>query len=70
MRITFQDLREETQMEIWDEVRIFLVCAGYIEPRAEDEEYAAYEHRVNQAVNDYINRHNVSMNYDLCPTSN
>ncbi len=70
MRITFQDLREETQLDVWDEVRIYLVCAGYIEPRAEEESYADYEHRVYQAVDDYINRHNQSFDYDLCPTSN
>lgn len=70
MRITFQDLREETQLDVWDEVRIFLVCAGYIPPRAEDEAYADYEHRVYQAVDDYINRHNQSFDYDLCPTTN
>lgn len=69
MRITFQDLRTETQMDIWDEVRIFLVCAGYITPRTEEESDDAYEHRVNQAIDDYINRHNVSFNYDLCPTT-
>ena len=70
MRITFQDLREETQLDVWDEVRIFLVCAGYIPPRAEDEASADYEHRVYQAVDDYINRQNQSIDYDLCPTSN
>lgn len=70
MKITFQDLREEAQMDVWDEVRIFLVCAGYIEPRTEDESDADYEHRVYEAVDDYINRHNDSFNYDLCQTSN
>lgn len=70
MHITYQDLRTDAQMEVWDEVRIYLVCAGYIEPRGEDEEYVEYEDRVNRAVDDYINRHNISMNYDLCPTGN
>ena len=70
MKITFQDLREETQMDVWDEVRVFLVCAGYITPRTEEESYDAYEHRVYQAVDDYINRNNLSINYDLCPTTN
>lgn len=70
MNITFQDLREETQMDVWDEVRIYLVCAGYIAPRTEEESEGEYEHRVNRAVDDYINRHNASFNYDLCPTNN
>lgn len=66
MRIRFEDLREETQLDVWDEVRSYLVCAEYIEPRAEDESYDAYEHRVYKAVDDYINCHNASFNYDLC----
>lgn len=70
MRITFQDLRTETQMDIWDEVRVYLVCAGYITPRAEEESEVEYEHRVNQAIDDYINHHNNSFNYDLCQTIN
>ncbi len=70
MKITFQDLRTETQMDVWDEVRIFLVCAGYIAPRTEEESEADYEHRVFQAIDDHINRHNDSFNYDLCQTSN
>lgn len=70
MNITFQDLREETQMEVWDDVRLYLVCAGYITHRAEEESEADYEHRVNQAVDEYINRHTVSFHYDLCPTNN
>jgi len=70
MHITFQDLREEAQMDIWDEVRIFLVCAGYIAPRTEEESETEYEHRVYEAVDEYINRHNVEFNYDLCPTNN
>ena len=68
MNITFQDLRTEIQMDIWDEVRVYLVCAGYIVPRAEEESEADYEHRVNRAIDDYINRNNASINYDLCPT--
>jgi len=70
MNITFQDLREETQMEVWDDVRLYLVCAGYIAPRAEEESEADYEHRVHQTIDDYINRNNVSFHYDLCPTNN
>lgn len=69
MNITFQDLRTEVQMDIWDEVRVYLVCAGYITPRAEEESEVEYEHRVFQAIDDYINRHNVSIHYDLCPTT-
>jgi len=70
MNITYQDLRADAQLEVWEEVRIFLVCAGYVPPRADEEDYVAYEDRVNQAVDDYINRHNASFNYDLCQTSN
>ena len=71
MNITFQDLRTETQMDVWDEVRVFLVCAGYIAPRdPEQESEIKYAHRVYETVDDYINTHNVSFNYDLCQTSN
>lgn len=69
MNITFQDLRTEIQMDIWDEVRVYLVCAGYIPPRREEESEADYEHRVYQTIDDYINRHNVSIHYDICPTT-
>lgn len=45
MRITFQDLREEAQLDVWDEGRVYLVCTGAIPPRAEEESKADYEHR-------------------------
>ncbi len=70
MQIRFEDLRQDAQLYIWDEVRIYLVCTGAIEPREEDEAYADYEHRVYEAIDDYINRNNVSFNYDLCQMSN
>ncbi len=38
-------MREETQLDVWDEVRAYLVCTGAIPPRAEEESEADYEHR-------------------------
>lgn len=70
MNITFQDLRTEAQMDIWEEVRIYLVCAGYIDPRREEESEADYERRVNETIDDFINRHAMIIHYDLCPTIN
>ena len=45
MRITFQDLREEAQLDVRDEGRVYLVCTGVIPPRAEEESEVDYEHR-------------------------
>ena len=59
MNITFQDLRTEIQMDIWDEVRVYLVCAGCIPPRREEESEADYEHRVHQTIDNYINRNSI-----------
>ena len=45
MRITFQDLREEAQLDVRDEGRVYLVCTGVIPPRAEEESEVDYEQR-------------------------
>ncbi len=70
MNIFFQDLREETQLEVWEEVRSYLLWAGSIEPQSPEEGMDAFERRVHETVDEYINTHNHCICYDLCQTTN
>lgn len=70
MNISFQDLREETQLEIWEEVRSYLLWSESIEPRSQEESADAFERRVHEAVDDHINTHNHCITFDICQMTN
>lgn len=55
-------------MDLYDEVRSYLLWTEAIEPRAEEENYEAYEHRVHEHVDDYLNTHNIYIRI-LCQTN-
>lgn len=57
-RVYFQDLGEPMQLEIWEDVRSTLLTSGWIEARQEDETERAFERRVFEAVDHYLNTHN------------
>lgn len=57
-RIFFRDLTEEAQLALWEEVRAMLLAADWLEPRQEGEGWEAFEQRVYEAVDHYLNCHN------------
>lgn len=57
-RVYFQDLGEHLQLEIWEDVRSTLLATGWIDPRQEDETERAFERRVFEEVDHYLNTHN------------
>lgn len=69
MNIRFEDLRHEAQMEIWDEIRSYLLWTEQIEPMRPGEGFAAFEHRINQSVQDFLDTSNYLASYDVCQTT-
>ena len=57
-RIYFQDLCPAVQEDIVESLRGYLLAAGEIESREPDEDPAAFERRVWEEVDHYINCHN------------
>jgi hypothetical protein len=62
--IVFQDLQEEVQEEIWALVSKHLLNAGWVE-RLEDDTEEDFQDRLWEATDDYINTHNVALEYQL-----
>ena len=62
--IVFQDLQEEVQEEIWALVSKHLLDAGWVE-RLEDDTEEDFQDRLWEATDDYINTHNVALEYQL-----
>lgn len=67
-KICFQDLKEDVQMDIYDEVRSFLLWTDAVAPRSEEESYEAFEHRIHEQVDAYLNNHNNCIEI-LCQTN-
>ena len=57
-RVYFQDLGDTLQLEIWEELRSTLLASEWIESRQEDETESAFEQRVFEEVDHYLNTHN------------
>lgn len=70
MKIRFEDFREETQLEIWEEVRSYLLWSERIEPQRPDESLFEYTRRVHDAVEEFISKHNHCITFDICRTTN
>ena len=62
--IVFQDLQEEVQEEIWALVSKHLLNAGWVE-RLEDDTEEDFQDRLWEATDEYINTHNVALEYQL-----
>ena len=60
--ITVRDLRDEVQGEISDAVRTYLHVSS---PRERGETHDAYETRIDEETDDYLNCHNFSVAYDI-----
>jgi len=57
--IYFQDLKEDTQQQIWETLQRELLATGDVEYRQEDESEDEFQTRLQEHIDDYINRHNV-----------
>ena len=60
--LTLHDLRDEVRWEIYDAVRTHLRVGS---PRERGETHDAYETRLDEETDDYLNRHNFPVAYDL-----
>ena len=60
--LTLHDLRDEVREEIFDKVRTYFRVTLEREP---DETHDAYETRIDEETDDYLNRHNFPVAYDL-----
>jgi broad specificity phosphatase PhoE len=63
--IYFQDLKADTQAEVWQAVQNELLASGEVEYRGEDESEEEFATRLEEAVDDYINRHNFAIEFSL-----
>lgn len=63
--IYFQDLKEDTQAELWQAVQKELLASGEVEYRGEDESEEEFETRLQEAIDDYINCHNFAHEFSL-----
>ena len=62
--IVLQDLQEDVQEEVWALVSKHLLDAGWVE-RTADETDADFQDRLWEATDQYINTHNVALEYQL-----
>jgi len=62
--IVFKDLQEDMQDEVWALVSKQLLDAGWVE-RAADETDADFQDRLWEETDQYINTHNVALEYQL-----
>jgi hypothetical protein len=62
--IVFQDLQEDVQEEVWVLVSKHLLDAGWVE-RTVDETDTDFLDRLWEATDQYINTHNVALEYQL-----
>jgi hypothetical protein len=63
--IYFQDLKESSQCRLWQAVQAELLSRGLVEPRQEGESEAAFQARLQEAADDYINTRNFAQEYCL-----
>ena len=63
--IYFQDLKADTQNRIWQEVQRNLLARGDIAYREEDESEAAFEQRLLEETDHYLNCHNFANEFCL-----
>lgn len=62
--IYFQDLKESSQCRLWQAVQTKLLAQGLVELRQEGESEDVFEARLQEAVDDYINTHNLA--HEFC----
>ena len=56
--LSFDDLKSEAKLEVFEQVRMNLLDTGDIDPQEEDETWEEYEQRVFEEVDNYLNIHN------------
>lgn len=63
--IYFQDLKESVQCRIWQAVQNKLLATGRVEPRHVDESEEAFQARLQDAIDFYLNSHNIAQEYQV-----
>lgn len=61
----FEDLKLEHQADLWRQVEKELLARGDVEPQGEDEPENKFLSRLDEAVDCYVNTHNVGQEYRI-----
>ena len=65
IKLFFDDLNFDAQSRLWQAVQWGLLARGDVEYRTEDESEDEFQQRLQEAIDDYINRHNQSTEFFL-----
>lgn len=65
VNLFFDDLNLDAQSRLWQAVQKELLARREVEYREEDETEEAFQKRLQEAIDDYINRHNQSTEFRL-----
>ena len=63
LTIYFQDLKESSQCQLWQALQAELLAQGLVEPRQEYESETAFQARLQEEIDYYINTHNFSQEF-------
>jgi len=65
INLFFDDLNLDAQSRLWQAVQKELLARCDVEYRDEDESEDEFQKRLQEAIDDYINRHNQSTEFSL-----
>ncbi len=65
LNIYFQDLKEDTQGELWQAIQKELLSRSQIEYKQEDETEEEFKQRLEEETDYYINSHNFANEFYL-----
>jgi hypothetical protein len=65
VNLFFDDLNFDAQNRLWRVVQRELLSRGDVEYRGEDETEDEFQSRLQEAIDDYVNRHNQSNEFRL-----
>jgi len=63
--VFFDDLNFDAQSRLWQAVQRELLARGEVEYREEDESEEEFQQRLQEAIDDHINRHNQSTEFSV-----
>ena len=61
--IHFQDLKESSQCRLWQAVQAELLSRSLVQPRQEGESESAFQARLQEAIDCYLNTRNLAHEY-------
>jgi len=65
LNVFFQDLNQDAQARLWQGVQRDLLASGEVEYRGEDETEEKFQERLQEAIDHYINCHNLANEFSL-----